>query len=134
MGFDIASVHAVDTVKVDLEHPGTRKPLGASIIVAGFAHPKTLEAKRLGLDRLAREVESMGRRKKKDDNDAGQRLEEASLEALILRTVAFEGIEEQGEPIPCTPENVRKLYTDPLTRWIADQVQEALGDREEFFK
>lgn len=134
MGFDINSVQLPDTVRVELVHPGTGQPVGAAVIVAGFAHPKTLEAKRLGLDRVAREITMTARKRQKMDTEAGQRLEEATTEALIIRTLAFEGLERNGSPLEATPENIRELYTDPKTRWIMDQIGEVLAEREELFK
>lgn len=40
---------------------------------------------------------------------------------------------DAGETIPCTPENVRKLYTEPRTVWIQRQVQAAYLDLAGFF-
>jgi hypothetical protein len=38
-----------------------------------------------------------------------------------------------GEKVPCTPETVRKLYTDPQTAWIQRQVQTAYLNLAGFF-
>lgn len=38
-----------------------------------------------------------------------------------------------GEWVPCTPDTVRALYTDPRTQWVQKQVQAAYLDVARFF-
>jgi len=58
-------------------------------------------------------------------------VERETMEILTVCTVAWEGVNTpQGEPIPCTPENVRKLYEAyPVIR---EQVDGFVGNRANF--
>ena len=63
---------------------------------------------------------------------SAERLANNALEVLVGATVGWEGITEGGKDLPCTPENVRKVYEE--VSFIKDQVDEFLGDARNFFK
>lgn len=47
---------------------------------------------------------------------------ERGLLPLVASVVGWSGIEFDGKALDCTPENVRKVLTDPRTDWIAEQI------------
>ncbi len=59
-----------------------------------------------------------------------ERLAENSLEILVGATIGWKGIAEKGTPLPCTPDNVRRVYK--MLPFIREQVDEFLGDRRNF--
>lgn len=57
--------------------------------------------------------------KKVDEEDDTSDIE---LRLLVACTISWEGIEWEGDPMECTPENVRKLYSNPQLGWLKRQV------------
>lgn len=53
-----------------------------------------------------------------------------SIELLVACTLAWDGIGDAGGPLPCTPDNARRLYRDfPFLR---EQVDRFIADRKNF--
>lgn len=59
--------------------------------------------------------------------------ERAILERAIAVTLAWDLL-DGATAIPCTPDEVRKLYTDPRWRWIAGQIRGQLLELAGFFQ
>ena len=59
-------------------------------------------------------------------------LEREAVEVLIVCTKDWKGIGEAGADLPCTPENVRRVYSTYL--WLREQVDEFVEDRGNFMK
>lgn len=53
------------------------------------------------------------------------------IEAAAAGVVAWTGVEEGGEPLPCTPENVIRLLT--AAPWVLKQVEAAIESPSSFF-
>lgn len=53
------------------------------------------------------------------------------IDLLVECTVAWKGFENKGEPLTCTADNVRTVYT--AAPWIREQVNVFIGDRRNFF-
>jgi len=58
--------------------------------------------------------------------------EETSSELLSAITIGWRGFVENGEVIPCTEENAKRLYTKYA--WLRLQVDAFVSDRANFFK
>ena len=58
------------------------------------------------------------RRSKGEDIDEHER----GLELLSIVVKDWSGIELDSEPLECTKANARKLFADPRTEWIGEQV------------
>jgi hypothetical protein len=43
-------------------------------------------------------------------------------ELAVASTIDWQGFERGGKALPCTPENVRSLYTHPGFAWLSAQV------------
>ncbi len=60
----------------------------------------------------------------------GDQLDEENLDLLVDAVVDWRGFEEDGEAIPCTPANVRRVFKEH--KWIRDQAWEFVNDRSNF--
>lgn len=56
--------------------------------------------------------------------------EAQSVALLASVTESWEGLEENGKPLECTPQNVKRIYSD--YPFIRSQVDEAIGDDANF--
>ena len=61
-------------------------------------------------------------------------IEEEGLSLLAACVVEWEGVEKGDTVIPCNYSNVQELLADPNYTFIKDQVDEAVGDRDNFLK
>lgn len=65
-----------------------------------------------------------------------QEIDSRAVDYLVALTVGWHLVDAKtGEPIdiPCTPQNVRALYTDRTNPWVRTQVDEFIGERKHFF-
>lgn len=68
---------------------------------------------------VAAAMKELDRRKSKgEDIDETER----GLELLSAVVKDWQGIELDGAPLDCTKANARKLFADPRTEWIGEQV------------
>jgi|TARA_R110000772_G_scaffold43692_4_gene100705 hypothetical protein len=58
--------------------------------------------------------------------------EAESLDIFVMCTMSWVNLEYNGEPLECTPENVRMIYTNESFRWLHEQVLGFVGKRENF--
>jgi len=92
---------------------------------------ETGEAKRLVQRNTEKRISMLALGKKVKPNYT--EMDEDALEVTCACIVGWEGLVENGEPVPCTPENKRRFMTGEFA-WIREAVEETLGDREVFFK
>lgn len=111
----LQTVHEVVTPKGD--------PTGIKITLASAEHPATKRAIRDALDRRYR----MKGRPSLDEEEAD------GIEILAARTLGWEGLLEDGEPVPFTHEKARELYGQEGLLWLRKQLMAALGDEALFF-
>lgn len=65
-----------------------------------------------------------------DADEADQK----AVDLLIAMTVDWRGFKhDNGEPMLCTEQNMRAVYSDVGYRWLRDQVDTAASDRSRFF-
>lgn len=95
-----------------LRCPATNAPLGTD-----DAYPVI---HMLGRDATAvREARKEAMRELQDGKiDEG----ELGLRVLIAATRAWGNIELDGKTLDCTEVNIRRLYTDPRTEWVVEQI------------
>lgn len=65
---------------------------------------------------------------KREMSVTAESIEEKAVNLLIFAVVDWEGFTNDGERVPCTEENVRKLIADETYIWIRNQVDVAVGD------
>ena len=77
-----------------------------------------------------RRLKGLGRGKSKIDLDA-EEMEKEALELLAACTIGWSGIDgKDGNPLPFTTANAELLYGES---WIRIQVDQFIGDRQNFF-
>lgn len=126
--FDLATLKQsqMDFAAVEITNPATGEPTGIKITLAGpdsDAYRKI--AMKVQNEQLQYAMKNRGK-------TTAERLAANALETLIGATVSWEGLAEDGKELECTPENVRRVYTE--FPFIKEQVDEFLGDRRNFFK
>lgn len=127
--FKLHSVVSVLSLPVAVLHPVTGAEVGASVTLAGPEHPK---AKALEFARQRKQRATFNATGKVQLGDPEEDAEE-SVESLAARTLGWDGLaDDDGNPLPYSPEAALALYTDPRNAWLRDQMFEALGKRERF--
>jgi hypothetical protein len=126
--FDIGTIVETDCGTIELRHPETNASLGASITLAGPGHPKRKKVEFARARALRARVAKRGRLELTDPEED----EEYEIDRLASCTLAWEGICQDGKPIPCTPDEVRSLYES--ASWVRVQVAAFLDDRVNFIK
>lgn len=130
-------------VQIDILHPSTGLPLGIRFTILG-----TDSAVYKGAVRRQQERNLEMAKKQRRLQLTPEMQEADALEVLTACTVGWErdvtdeqgvatGAEpaievNEGEFLPCTPENVRRIYTDPGFSWLREQVDREIGDRRNF--
>lgn len=141
-GFDLVDFCMTDTSKLDIIHPGTGEPVGMWIELHSMYsnHMRKSENKiKSDKDQFWRDRKRRGPLNEREQAIYDEMIDEAGLNLLIGATIAWGSdgngnqIRMKGELLDCTPENVRKLYTDTKTQWIRKQVDLYLGNDANFF-
>ncbi len=124
-----------ETAEVEILHPKTNVPLGITITLYG----KDSETfKRIQRKQLNRRLEQTQKARNKQLSMTAEELELEQLDVLVSCTKSWctgsrPEIElNEGEWLPCTPDNVRKIYT--ALPWIKEQADQEIGDRSNFLK
>lgn len=123
---DLQKLKPVNTTEVELIHPASG-PTGITITVASKDSPQVREVGHAIRDkRLA-----IASRRGVSTAPKVEDIESESLSILVAAVLGWKGLEQDGNPFECTPENVKTLLTD--CPWIRRQVDEAMGDETRFF-
>lgn len=128
MAFDLSSykASALDTAEIEITHPQTGENLGVKIRVMSVDSDEyRKEAMRL-------QNESMRYYRKNRGKTTAERIAQEALDLLVAVTVGWEGVEENGQPLPFSKDNCRRVYTE--IPFIKEQVDEFVGDRRNFIK
>lgn len=118
---DLSKIKALDTVKVEITHSACE---GVHFVLSGPNHPATRKAEQA-------RSESFGKGKK---TIAGEALKRIVNEFVAARVLAWEGVEWEGKPLICTPENALMILSQPNLSFMRDEILVSLGDDEVFFK
>jgi hypothetical protein len=121
-GFEVTEYYAAETAEVVLRHPVTGADTSGRITV------RSMHA------RVARTATRAMQAKLVDGKT--ELSTEDWLDSLFEQTVAATvswNITVHGEPLPCTPETVRAMYSDPKTAWMQPQVQAVYIEIGHFF-
>jgi hypothetical protein len=57
-----------------------------------------------------------------------------ATDSLAACVIGWRGITVNGAEWPCTPENIREVLTNPEYAWVAEQIDEFIADRANFYK
>lgn len=128
--FDINTVTESQSADIEITHPVTREPLGATITLAGPEHPKR-KALRFQLQRRVRaQLAKSGRATQRDPEQD----EEENIQLLAQCTLGWKGIADNGVEIPFSEAAAVDLYGRPEMGWLREQLVAALDERENFIR
>lgn len=125
---DIDAFEDRESSDVTIKNPTTGAPTNLVITLAGPEHPTR---KRITMDKQRRMRAALSKTGKlqlgsPEDDEADQ------TDTLVACTLDWRGLVRQGQVIAYSKAEARKLFEDPRRRWLRDQVQAALDDREAF--
>lgn len=129
--FDLDSLDFADTAEMDVTSNG--KATGWKLTFAGPGHPKTIDQNnRIAQERLRRErAQEQARvngRKWTAPDDSPDALRERNIGFVVDRLIGWSPVKFRGEPYPFSPENARKLLSDPKKGVLLAQAIEFLND------
>lgn len=145
---DLDTVAASDAgAEIELVHPTTNAPLGIFITILGKDSEVFREHVKEQVNASIRKEALATRRGKKVDPPTAEEAEQRAIELLVLCTLGWRSetygekkavianepvIVMKGEALPFSVANAKRIYTDSI--WIRRQVDEAIGDLENFIK
>lgn len=124
---DLLDFDTVTTARLHLLHPLDGSRTTTWVELMGPDHPVRDAATLAAQRRVRAELQADGKLAASDPAD--DRAEE--LDNAVAWTVGW-NLTRGGQPLPCTPETVRAVYTDVRTRWLYLQVLQGLRGRQLF--
>ncbi len=125
---DLRNIQTHQTTDFEIKDPDGN-PTGVVFVLAGPPHPQRKAAEHARQRRLMREAQK-GNRLMADPAET----EAERPKLLAAMTLGWSGYTRDGQPVAFSQEEAEKLYADPAMVWLADQVDEALGNRQLFTK
>lgn len=120
---------------IELEHPVTGEPLmdadGKPYGIEGLGEDSA-EVRKIDRKHADKRAEKM----RKGNIDAALKqdaLEQDRIERLTVATKSWYLPPLNGETLPFTPANARRVYGGEDLAWIADQFEKGMRDRTRFF-
>lgn len=108
-------------------HPATQEETDIKIILRGADSDEYRSNTRRRVEQMQRNAKL----KNQPDMDVKD-LEDKHIELLAGLTLSWTGVQKGEEDVPCTPENVKDIYTN--WPWIKEQVNKFVEDRANFIK
>jgi len=124
---DLATIRSLDRGVVQLRHPVTGEPLGASVTLASPDHPARRQA-RLDIARAQRG------RPEPDEAEAAALLDDTAGEFLARIILDWSGIKQDGEILPFSPAAARELLAPEPMRWLVNQLLHESARGENFIE
>jgi len=116
-------------VDVEILHPTTGAKTGLVVRVASYQSERVKRIQR----RLANEALKEQKRNPRKVTKV-EEAEEKAHDIIVAAVISWEGFELGGKPLECTPENVRKVVSNPDLWFIAEQIDKAADDQAAFIK
>jgi hypothetical protein len=129
IALDIDAYDDVPTGRLTLLDPKTQARTSTYIELASPEHESR---KRIDLDRTRRLRAEFAATGKMPSSDPLEDIEDET-DYLVAATLSW-NVTRGGQPVECTPANVRALYTDPKKQWVRAQVRAGLHKTELFIK
>lgn len=125
---ELSKLKANPSTVIDLIHPDPEQnPTGVTITLASRDSDPVKAVMAKAMDKR---LVALRKGSHKPVNPA--EFEAEAINTLSAAVLDWSGLTEGGEPLPCTPENVRALLTD--NAWIRRQLDEAMGNEALFFE
>lgn len=141
---EFVDLSSIDTVtacnkgaEFELRHPATNEPLGIFWTVLGADSDVFRDYMKESLNARMRKEAMAKKRGRPLEVDTLEDAEQKTIDLLTACSVGWRSGEHQtikfkGEDLPFNVPNARKVLTD--MRWIRLQVDDAIGDLENFMK
>lgn len=114
-------------IVVPITHPDTGEKTDMSVTIASYKSERVKKVQR----RLANAAMREQRRNPKKAATVDE-VEEKAMDIMAAAVIDWSGFERDGKPLPCTPENVRAVLTDPDMDFVAEQIDKAAEDDQAF--
>jgi hypothetical protein len=121
--FDWNLYEDTDRADIRIKSPDTLALTSLVVTLAGPQHP---DRKRITLARMRRMRQAFSKTGKMPTQEPEDDESEA-VDLLVACTLGW-----TGAPVPFSPTEARRLYTDPKRQWLREQLQAALDERERF--
>lgn len=107
--------------KFEPEYPGTSTPIGAVFVIRG-PNSEAVRAHQVRRFDLAQARELQFKRRGKEVPALTlDELDAALTDLAVVYVMSWAGVDDaQGQPLACTPENVRQVFVDHP--WLRDKV------------
>ena len=116
--------------EIELKHPVTNAPLGVFITVLGRDSDTFKDYIRHSINDQIRK-EAIAKKRGRDMEVQTLEMREAdTIELLTVCTVGWKNVVMGGNELPFNVANAKRVYSD--RPWIRQQVNEAIGDLENF--
>lgn len=130
MGFNLKTIATVDQFEVKIKDTEDN-PTGVVFTLAGPNHPVRKAQEQARSRKLISEANKTGKVKIPDPADA----EATRPKDLAQLTLGWSGYDDEtGAPVPFSATAAEALYADPKLKWLLDQIEEALGNKQLFTK
>lgn len=128
MTFDLGEYkrNTTNTADIAIQHPVTGEDLGITIQVLS---PDSDEYRKAALQLQNENIRYI---RKNRGKTTAERISQEAMDLLVAITQGWSGVVENGQPVPFSPDNVRRVYTE--YPFIKEQVDEFTADRRNFMK
>jgi hypothetical protein len=121
--FDFTAFEDVDRAEVRIKNPETLALTSMVVALAGPQHPDRKRITQARMRRLRNAFAKTGKMPTQEPEDD----ESEAIDLLVACTLGW-----TGAPVPFSPTEARRLYSDPKRQWLREQLQTALDERERF--
>ena len=128
---------AENGVPIVIRHPETNLPFAPSLTITVYGADSDT-CKKIQRKQLNRRMEMAQRSRTNKARITAEESENEGLDVLVACTKAWHTGERaelemnEGEWLPCTPENVRRVYED--LPWLKEQIDQEISDRTNFLQ
>lgn len=116
-------------IEIEITHPKTGVGTGLKVRVASYSSER--------VKRVQRRLTNVAiRENKRNPKKVGtvEELEERAVEITAAAVVDWSGFMLNGAALPCTPENVLTVLSNPDLWFISEQIDKAADDQASFIK
>lgn len=130
----------LDTAELHIVKPGTNKPTGWVITLAGPGHPQTIaiadeaQRERLHKEAAIERAQVNGRKWKGDEDMSPEQARRKIVTGVCRRIVGWTPVDFGEGPVTFSQENAVKLFMDPAKGSFYLQVVEYLTGERAFMK
>jgi hypothetical protein len=123
---------------IPIVHPTTKEPIGINIKVLGKHSDTFRELVRDRINKRVKQESMAARRGKHLDPRTAEEIERDALEMLVACTLGWDSGEGkdyiffEGQQLKYSPQNALTVYSKLI--WLREQVDEAIGDLENFIQ